>query len=130
MSYYAALAEALRTRKCTEVQVRDALAAVHETTALSGNTPEGKFGPAKQYAENFTGTRKRSPGQGIRWLTLPTAIVAVILLRILAFPDIEFIPWGALLGAGVFVAVWVLSEILASLVNRRIPNGLKVPSTV
>jgi hypothetical protein len=130
MSYYAALAGELRTRKCSEVQVRDALTAVHEATARSGRTPDEEFGPAKQYAERFSGTRTRTQVHVLRYLTLPTAIVAVILLRVFVFPDIEFLPWGALLGAGVFVAVWVLSEIVASLVNRRIPSGIKVPSTV
>jgi hypothetical protein len=125
MSYYTALAEALRTRKCTEEQVRDTLAAAHETSALSGNTPEEEFGPAKLYAESFTGPRKRSRAQVLRSLTLPIAIVVMILARVFALPDIEFIPWGAVLGAGVFLAVWALSEAAAGVVNRRIPGGVK-----
>jgi hypothetical protein len=125
MTYYAALAEALRTRRCTEAQVRNALMDVHETTARSGGTPEDEFGPARQYAATFTGTRGHPPGQVIRWLILPAAIIAVFLLRIYALPDIEFIPWGALLGAGVFIVIWALSQILASLINPRIPNNLK-----
>ncbi|KAA9156387.1 hypothetical protein F6B41_02090 [Microbacterium lushaniae] len=127
MSYYAALAQALRDRRCTEAQVREALAAVSETTALSGSTPEDEFGPAKQYAESFTGTRRRTPAQLLRWLTLPAAILAVVVLRVFAFPHIDFLPWGALLSAVVFVAVWAMSEIVTTLVNRRLPQGFGLP---
>jgi hypothetical protein len=130
MSYYTALAEALRTRRCTEDQVRDILAAVREATVLSGNTPEEEFGPAKLYAENFTGPRKRSQAQVLRSLTLPIAIVVMILARLFALPEIEFIPWGAVLGAGVFLAVWALIEAAAGIVNRRMPSGVKIPSSV
>jgi hypothetical protein len=130
MSYYTALAEALRTRKCTEEQVRDALAAVRETSALTGNAPEGEFGPAKLYAEGFTGERKRSQAQVLRSLTLPIAIVVVILARVFALPDIEFIPWGAVVGAGVFLAVWASIEAAAAVLSRRMPRGGDVRSSV
>ncbi|MFB2586508.1 hypothetical protein [Herbiconiux liukaitaii] len=129
MTYYAALAKALRNRNCTETQVREALEDVHETTTLSGSTPESEFGPARHYAENFTGTRKGAPVQVLRRLTPFIAIAGVILLRIFVFPDIEFIPWGLLLGAGVFIALFAISEAIATLVNRRLPEGFAAAST-
>ncbi|RGE21450.1 hypothetical protein [Leucobacter sp. wl10] len=125
MNYYADLAAALRDRKCDETQVREILEAVREATAQGTATPEEEFGPAKQYAANYQGTHSPRPGRIVQWAAFGAAILAFLALRVVIFPGLDWLPWGALMGAGSFVFFGLLGDGIARRLNRRLPEGFR-----
>ncbi|AIT62372.1 hypothetical protein [Corynebacterium doosanense] len=63
MSYHHDLAHQLRRRGCTEKAVADVLHTVDEAVTDTGNSPAEEFGSPEDYAAQFSGPRKRTPGQ-------------------------------------------------------------------
>ncbi|CAM5307456.1 hypothetical protein [Corynebacterium variabile] len=63
MSYHHDLAHQLRRRGCTEDAVADVLHTVDEAVAATGTSPVEEFGSPEDYAAQFFGPRKRTPGQ-------------------------------------------------------------------
>ncbi|WP_454117637.1 hypothetical protein [Microbacterium lacticum] len=123
MSYYADLAAALRARKLTEGQVLDVLRTVREASENSGDAPEAEFGPAARYAENFSGERQVTSTQFVRAGALLGSIAAFVLLRVVVFPETDFLPWGTVQGVATFVIIGLLGDLVARGLNRRIPRG-------
>lgn len=123
MSYYPDLAAALRERKCSEDQVLDTLRSVREATTASRVSPEAEFGPATQYAENFSGSVRFTPTQLVRAGSLVAAIVVLVLLRLTILRGVEFFPWGLIPGVVVFVVIGLAGDLVAKRVSRRLPEG-------
>lgn len=63
MSYHHDLAHQLRRRGCTEKAVADVLHTVDEAVTATGTSPVEEFGSPEDYAAQFSGPRKRTPGQ-------------------------------------------------------------------
>ncbi|MGP4998893.1 hypothetical protein ACTXJM_14420 [Corynebacterium variabile] len=63
MSYHHDLAHQLRRRGCTEDAVADVLHTVDEAVTATGTSPVEEFGSPEDYAAQFSGPRKRTPGQ-------------------------------------------------------------------
>ncbi len=120
MTYYNDLAAELRARKCTEPQVLDILREVREA---GGEAPEQEFGPAAQYAQNYTGSRRFSPAGSKNALAVALAVVVLVVLRVTVFPGLAFFPWGLVLGVAVFVVVGVAVDLAARRRVRRMPAG-------
>jgi hypothetical protein len=92
MTYYADLAGALRARKNTEAQVLDVLLTVREASTASGAAPEAEFGPAPEYAQNYTGSRNMTSAQVMYAAALVASIVTLVVLRITVFRGVELLP--------------------------------------
>ncbi|MEV7691923.1 hypothetical protein AB0N73_01180 [Microbacterium sp. NPDC089189] len=122
MTYYADLAAALRARKSSEEQVLDVLRTVRETSTDSGLPPEDEFGPAGQYAENFSGSRTFTPMQLVRGAALLLSIAVLVALRLTVLRGVEFFPWGVLQGVAVFVVIGLTGDLVARGVSRRLPE--------
>lgn len=63
MSFHHDLAYQLRRRGCTEDAVTDVLYTVDEAVADTGTSPVEEFGSPEEYAAQFSGQRKCTPGQ-------------------------------------------------------------------
>lgn len=123
MTYYADLAAALRGRKNSEEQVLDALRSVREATTASGAPPEEEFGPADQYAANFSGSRRFSAPQLVRAAALIVSIAVLVVLRLTVLRGVEFFPWGLVQGVAVFIVIGFAGDLIARGVSRRLPDG-------
>ncbi|GAA1224665.1 hypothetical protein [Rhodoglobus aureus] len=121
MSYYTDLAFNLRARKCSEKQVREVLETISESVAAGGGHPENEFGLPKEYAAQYEGTRKASPGQ--RALTVFGLLGLVQILFQRLFLDVEFFPWGLVFAMAGFVAILVIGVFVATFLDHRLPHG-------
>lgn len=63
LNYRTELAYELRHRGCEESTVADILRGIDAVTAASGPTPLDDFGTPREYAAQFSGPRKPTPGR-------------------------------------------------------------------
>lgn len=119
MSYYNDLAHELRRRGCEENTVAEVLHTVDDA-ASAGNSPQEEFGTAKEYAAQYEGPRKSTPGQRALGVFGTIGIVLVALNAIwpnVIGNDFPFFPLFLIIPC-VFAGV-----VVGAFVDNRLPSG-------
>lgn len=124
MSYYNDLSYELRRRGCEEDSVAEVLHTVDDAVTSSGKSPEEEFGTAKEYAAQYEGPRKSTPGQRALGLFGFIGVVCVAIYAIwpqwfnISTPVLEQF-------AGIFalVVLVVIGALVGAFVDNRLPSG-------
>lgn len=126
--YYNDLSYELRKNGCTDEQVTDALGTVLESTTATGRDPQQEFGTPEDYAAQYHGPRKRSPGSTV--LNVFGASGLAVFMFFVVFPDL--FPWEfssrfmQVFGTIILFALWVIvGAFVAGIVDHRPPKAFK-----
>lgn len=120
MTYYSDLAHQLRRRGCEEDTVAEVLQTVDDAVVSSGASPEEEFGSPKDYAAQYEGPQKSTPG--LKALSV-FGVIGIFTMVILAI-------WPDLLGFNfpfyeliVLFIILVPEIVLGAYLDLRLPTG-------
>lgn len=123
MSYYNDLSYELRRRGCTENTVAEVLHTVDDA-ASAGNSPQEEFGTPKEYAAQYEGPRKSTPGQRALGVFGFIGVVCVAIYAVwpqwfnISSPVLE-----QFAGILALVILVVIGALVGAFVDNRLPSG-------
>lgn len=122
MSYHNDLAYQLRRRGCTESAVADVLYTVDEAVSSSGRPAEEECGSPAQYAEQFDGPQKTTPGRRVLNVCGALGLLCVAVYAIwpqwfgITTPVLE--QFAGIIALAVFLVAGVL---IGTVIDHRLP---------